>query len=105
MAVCTVVRATYEWTQGNTILLDDRHGPRHRACAFIHDEIVGEAREDCAHEVSHEVARIMVDSMRIVTPDVAVRAEPCLMLRWDKNAKTVYEDGRLVPWTSNAVTA
>lgn len=96
LALCRVVEATF--ADVGSVLYDDEHGPRHRPQLFIHDELIGEAREDCAHEVAHEVARIMVESMSVITPDVKPAAEPVLMHRWDKSAKAVYKSGRLVPW-------
>lgn len=67
--------------------------------AFVHDELIGDVRIKVAHECSHRVAEIMVDSMAIITPDVKPRAEPVLMERWDKRAEPVFDGGRLVPWT------
>ena len=98
LAVCSVVEATF--ADVGSVLYDDEQGPRHRSILFIHDELIGEARIDCAHEVSHEVARIMVDSMREITPDVTPKAQPVLMTRWDKQAEAVYKNARLVPWAA-----
>ena len=77
-----------------------RHSPLYgsRAVVFEHDEIIAEVPENRAHEAAHEISRIMIDSMRHYTPDVAVEAEPCLMRRWYKQASPVYKEGRLVPW-------
>jgi len=99
LAVCDVVEATFA-NVGSTLYADDQ-GDRHRSLLFIHDELIGEARIDCAHEVAHEVARIMVECMSIITPDVTPRADPVLMLRWDKRAEPVYIEGRLVPWKAD----
>lgn len=101
LAVCEVVRATV--ANQSSVLYPDSRGDRHNALLFIHDEIIGEARIDCAHEVAHEVARIMVECMSKVTPDVTPSAAPVLMLRWEKAAEAVYdENGRLVPWERGA---
>ena len=97
LAVCAVAEATY--ADVASPLYTEDADPKHRPLLFIHDEIIGEARIDCAHEVAHEVSRIMVESMRLVTPDVAVKAEPVLMLRWSKSAEAVFENDRLIPWT------
>lgn len=85
-----------------------------RPLIFVHDEIIGEAREDRAHEVAHRVSEIMIETMRIYTPDVRVTAPPALMPRWYKGADPVYRcpvhtekkpddrccpAARLVPWT------
>ncbi len=95
--LCEVVRQTYD-PSCDGILRPDERGARHRPLLFIHDEIVGEAREDVAHEVAHEVASIMVDSLAVICPDVKITVEPALMSSWQKSAESVYEDGRLVVW-------
>jgi hypothetical protein len=94
----------------------DRSSPLYgsRPLIFVHDEAIGEAREDRAHEVAHRVSEIMIDTMRIYTPDVRVTAPPALMARWYKGADPVYRcpthtkkkaderccpEARLVPWT------
>ena len=99
-AVFNVTRACYDHTL-SSILYDDQHGPTLRPIYFGHDELFGEVRADeYAHDRVMEVSNIMVQAMRTITPDVLVRAEPALMLRWDKAAKAVYDtNNRLVPWT------
>jgi hypothetical protein len=69
-----------------------------RPVVFLHDEILAEVREEVAHEAACEIGKIMVTSMRQYTPDVLVKAEPCLMRRWFKGAEPVFENGKLVPW-------
>lgn len=70
-----------------------------RPVNFIHDEIMLEVPVETAHEAVMEQTKIMVDVFSRWTPDVPVRAEPCLMKRWSKDAVAVYDDtGRLVPW-------
>lgn len=66
--------------------------------AFIHDEILAEVPIKKSHEAACAIARIMVDSMLTVLPDVKIKAEPCLMERWDKRAEPVFKEGKLVPW-------
>lgn len=97
LAVNRVVEETFRPTV-DSILQDDKDGPRHRPLMFLHDELIGEARMDVAHEVSHRVAAIMIEAMRTVTPDVIVGAVPVLMTRWDKRAEQVWDDGRLVAY-------
>jgi len=72
----------------------------HQILAFIHDEFIVEVPEDGAHEAAFEVARIAVEGMKQVMPDVRVSAEPTMMFRWNKKAKPVYDQdtGLLVPW-------
>lgn len=67
---------------------------------FIHDELLAELVEDeKLHERACALSEIMVSCMRRVIPDVDIQAEPALMRRWDKKAKSVYDDaGRLVVW-------
>lgn len=70
-----------------------------RPAAFVHDELLVEVPEEYAHERAWEISRIMVESMRVITPDVVVKAEPCLQRRWDKNAEYVTDaNGRLKVW-------
>lgn len=73
--------------------------------AFIHDEILLEVPVKKAHDHAHRAAEIMVEAMKVVMTDVKVRAEPALMLHWDKRADAVYEGGKLVPWTPPTAAA
>lgn len=75
-----------------------------RPVLFIHDEIIGEAREDVAHEQGERLAAIMVEALAELCPDVPVSAEPAIMRRWYKGAEPVWVDGRLVPWEPKKVT-
>jgi hypothetical protein len=72
--------------------------PAAYACNEIHDETLTFLREPDAHDLAMEVKDVMEQSMRLVIRDVTVKAEPCLMRRWFKEAEPVYEDGKLVPW-------
>lgn len=68
--------------------------------AFIHDEIIFEVPCEEAHELALSAAEVMVASMGVVMTDVTVRAEPALMIVWDKRAEATYDgEGRLIPWT------
>jgi hypothetical protein len=70
-----------------------------RVAVFAHDEILAQVPIECDHEASHRLAKVMIESMRVFTPDVKIKAEPALMDRWYKNAEPVYSaDGRLIPW-------
>lgn len=106
MSVFNIVRACIDPTLGS-ILLDDKDGPQVRLTVFVHDENIGEIRAGDGsyearkhrHELLMEMARIMVESMRVVTPDVTPRANPVLMTRWDKRAEPVFDkDGFLDVW-------
>jgi hypothetical protein len=93
LSVFNVIRACYDVSQCSIL-----YG-RMRPTAFIHDEIFGEVPEECASDLCMEAARIMVNSMMVVTPDVQAKAQPCLMRRWSKEAESVFDkEGRLIPW-------
>ena len=66
----------------------------------MHDEILLEVPDDeRRHDHAFRASEIMVESMAVVMRNVSVKAEPALMERWDKRAKTVLdESGRLVAW-------
>lgn len=67
---------------------------------FIHDEFLFEVPIEKAHEAAHAANDIMEEAGRIWMPDVPPKSEPALMYCWTKEAATVYEDGRLVPWVA-----
>lgn len=98
-ALVQIVTLCYNWKK-NSIIGPDQHGMTVHPIFFIHDEICGEIRDDNqVHERMMEMKRIMVESMRRITPDVAVNANPAIMRRWDKYAEPVFgEDGRLQVW-------
>lgn len=98
LGIFLVTRACYDPTQssilyGNTFPLD-----------FIHDENLVETIDDSgASDRIKEVGRLMVEGMKIVTPDVDARYEAVLMRRWDKRAKSVYDSaGNLTVWEPKA---
>jgi DNA polymerase I-like protein with 3'-5' exonuclease and polymerase domains len=65
----------------------------------IHDETIVEVfRAEDGHDVAMIVKEVMEEAMKLVIRDVKVKAEPCLMLRWHKEAEPAYKDGTLVPW-------
>ncbi len=80
-----------------------------RMVVFIHDETIMEhpnlSREDL-HARCEEQARIMVECMKLYTPDVRPKAEPALMGRWYKDAtKKLDEDGYLMAWEPQPAAA
>lgn len=88
-----IVRACYDPAMGSPL-----YGV-FRPIMFIHDEIVGELPDDVpevTNELVNEIKRLMVESMRIVTPDVEPRAEAVLMRRWDKFAEPTYNEAGLL---------
>lgn len=78
-----------------------------RVVLFLHDELIAEVPEQVAHEAGYRMAEVMVSSMREFVPDVRVSAEPALMRRWYKGAKTVHDPatGRLIPWAPKILRA
>lgn len=94
MALFNVVRACFDPAMGSIL-----YGCR--PCNFVHDEIMVLIPDDDLRDPrSREISRIMVEAMTAVCPDVSVRANPCLMYRWDKRAEPVFDDrGLLSPWT------
>lgn len=70
-----------------------------RNILFAHDELIGELPEARASDGVKRVAQIMVEQMKTVLPDVAIRAEPTLMRRWYKEAKYVCDEkGNVLVW-------
>ena len=71
-----------------------------RPVLFLHDEVIAELPRDRAHEAGEAMALVMRWAMQRHIPDIVVRAEPALMARWYKAAKTVRdEQGRLALWS------
>lgn len=93
LGVWEVTRACYDPAQGSIL-----YGQR--PLAFVHDEILLELDYDhLTHDRAMEAARLMIDAMCQVMPDMHIGAEPALMFRWNKDAKPCYgPDKRLVPW-------
>lgn len=100
IAVYNTVRSCYDSTR-KSILYPDAQGVTCRPVVFVHDELLTELRyDDQTHERAMAVSQIMVNALKVITPDVKVKAEPALMWRWDKRAESVYDEaGRLIPWT------
>lgn len=74
-----------------------------RPVVFIHDEFILEAPIDGAPEAAEELARVMCAGAAEVIPDIPVKAEPCVMRYWSKNAETLRDDkGRLQAWPLDA---
>lgn len=70
-----------------------------RIVAFVHDEFIGETDEEKAPEAAEELSRLMVAGAKTIMPDMSIKAEPCLMRMWSKEAETWRDDkGRLIPW-------
>lgn len=73
-----------------------------RLTVFAHDESIIDIPEMSTKHVSdaaHRQATVMIEGMKSVVPDVAIKAEPALMRYWYKKAEPVFnEEGLLVPW-------
>jgi hypothetical protein len=68
---------------------------------FVHDEVIIEL-ELSDPELQQRIKRVqelMVSGMKIACPDVDIKTESVLMLRWDKKAESVHDsDGNLLVW-------
>lgn len=73
-----------------------------RTVAFVHDEIIAETDDaPGAHDAAFELARLMAEGANRYLPNVPIpmsKMEPTLMRAWSKEAKQIFEGGRLVPW-------
>lgn len=91
-----VVAMTGEMYQDNSPLLGSR------LCIFAHDETIidiPDAGVDAVDAAARRQAAVMVEQMKTVVPDVAIKAEPALMRYWSKDAKEVKDEkGRYIPW-------
>lgn len=94
LAMCVVGQSCNDPSQGNVL-----YGSK--IVANMHDELLVEVPLRKLHECAMEISSLMVDAMGYLIKDVKVEAEPCAMLRWDKSAKPVYENGRLVIWSGS----
>jgi DNA polymerase-1 len=71
-----------------------------RPVNFIHDQYLVEVLDDeYAHDRAMAVASIMIAAAKRAIPDVTPKVEPLLCRYWSKDAKEVFKDGRLVPWS------
>lgn len=71
-----------------------------RVVNYIHDELILESPIEKAAECAEELSRLMVIGAQEWIPDIRLAAEPCLMSRWSKDAKTLRdENGRLLVWS------
>lgn len=96
LAIIQVTREVYDRSLGSVLFGT-------KALIFIHDEFVGEAPHVIVNDVVKRIREIGVGCMRQITPDVPVKMEGCLMLKWHKRAEPVYDaEGRLIPWSPPA---
>lgn len=81
------------WAGGKSSPL---HGSR--VVFAAHDEFVAEVPLSCADEATERLEGLMVAHMRRYVPDVPVKVESALSLRWSKRAKSKRVNGKSVPW-------
>jgi len=91
-----ITREMYDPSQGSILL-------GCRMPNFIHDEFLTELPDDDrAHDRVMRIEELMVDSMRMILPDVESKVESALMYRWYKSAEPRFDDtGRLIAWEPN----
>ena len=67
---------------------------------FCHDEVIFELKQTSyQHEAAFRARDVMVQAINRFLPDVKMTAEPALMRKWWKSAKSVYDaNGRLTVW-------
>ena len=68
---------------------------------FIHDELLTEHVEadvDGNNDEANEVSRVMLEAMKLITPDVpGLGTEGVFMRKWNKYADPTFDDqGRLI---------
>lgn len=83
----------------------DRESPLFgsRLVCYVHDEFIAEVPRETAHYAAHEMTRLMIEGAGMWLPDVRPSTEPVLMEYWSKEAQPVWEDGKLIPWSADAV--
>lgn len=69
-----------------------------RLWVAAHDETLMEHKLGNLHAAGHRQADIMVREMKLVVPDVRIKAEPAASIKWLKDAEPYYVDGKLTPW-------
>jgi DNA polymerase I-like protein with 3'-5' exonuclease and polymerase domains len=73
-----------------------------RPVAFVHDEVICEAPQECAPEAAVELGRLMVEGANKYLTRVPAKVKPLVMKMWSKNAEPVFDlNGRLLPWTAD----
>lgn len=64
-----------------------------RIVNFVHDELVGETKEQNGHHFACELSAVMENKYQPFTPDVTIHTEAVMMRRWRKGAKPVTHNG------------
>jgi DNA polymerase-1 len=78
--------------------LTDRHSPLwgSHIVLNVHDELISEHPWDRRHEAAFEVARLMVEVMDGITPDVKNSVTPAIMRRMFKSADAAYDRSKVL---------
>jgi hypothetical protein len=70
-----------------------------RIVNFVHDEFVFDIPMDQLKGAEQLAAKIMIEQMQVVIPDVKIGVESAAMLRWNKKAKELRDtDGGILVW-------
>lgn len=69
-----------------------------RVVLFCHDEFLIECPEERAPAAADRLAELMCKGANEYLPDVPATTEPAIMRRYSKMAKTVYNEGTMIPW-------
>jgi hypothetical protein len=62
-----------------------------KACAFIHDEVISDAKPEDIEEVRSGQERLMLLAAERIMPDVVMKAESVAMTHWSKDAQATYD--------------
>ena len=90
IALYDVVRAC--WMEPSSALFGSR------PVLFIHDEIILETPKEKASAAGDELARLMVEAMRLCIPHLPMGVDPWISSKWSKDNKEKRdEEGRLIP--------
>jgi DNA polymerase-1 len=75
-----------------------------RTPAFVHDEFIGEGREEQCPEAAVELGRLMIVGANEFLPDCPIpfeKMDPLMMKRWSKKAESRKDhNGRLIAWAA-----
>lgn len=95
MAMIRLQRECYDPSVGSVLL-------GCRPIGFVHDQIIGETSRDSSlwHDQTMRVSDIMIESMRLVLPDIKMRSDEAMLTSiWTKKAKPVRDsNNKLIPW-------
>lgn len=70
-----------------------------RIVNFIHDEFVIMVPESRCHEAGAELEKRMLDAAAPWLPDVRIKCERVVMRRYSNEAKAIFKNDKMVPWS------